>query len=251
MTIVPRWEWRTFARDRDDLAAAFDGVGPERVEESDEEYLLSLHSDASAKVRGGRLDIKRLVDVRKDGLELWTPVLKATFPVAAPDVRFALSALGTVPPGLLREAYTRRQLLTELVPAHAHLRAVEVHKRRERYTAGGCLAELTTMDTGAGSVAPAPGLPSRIEFEWDRAQGATLHRHPFSRMAWRRAGRGATLFANGESWALPARDAQRLAGARVIGERDYTSLSDAGRDRAYALLEAGHYLLQRIGDEDE
>ncbi len=102
-----------------------------------------------------------------------------------------------------------------------------------------------------GGVAPAPGLPSRIEFEWDLAQGAQLHRHPFSRMAWRRAGRGGALFANGESWPLPARDAQRLAGARSIDERVYASLSEAGRDRAYALLEAGHYLLQRTGDEDE
>ena len=101
-----------------------------------------------------------------------------------------------------------------------------------------------------GAVAPAPDLPSRIEFEWDLAQGATLHRHPFSRMAWRRAGRGATLFANGESWPLPVRDAQRLAGTRVVDARVYGSLSEAGRDRAYALLEAGHYLLQRMGDED-
>ena len=102
---------------------------------------------------------------------------------------------------------------------------------------------------GAGTVAPAPGLPSRIEFEWDLAQGATLHRHPFSRMAWRRGGRRATLFANGESWPLPARDAQRLAAARVVGQAEYAALSDAGRDLAFALLEAGHYQLQHPGDE--
>src|SRR5690606_151661 len=99
-----------------------------------------------------------------------------------------------------------------------------------------------------GTVAPPPALPSRIEVEWDLDQGAVLVRHPFSRVAWRRSGRRATLFANGEAWPLPARDAQRLAGAREIGGRDYAALGEAGRDVAFALLEAGHYLLQRPGD---
>ena len=102
-----------------------------------------------------------------------------------------------------------------------------------------------------GTVAPSPGVPSRIEFEWDLAQGAALQRHPFSRMAWRRTGRRAILFANGESWPLPVRDAQRIAGSQVIDQAGYAALSEAGRDQAYALLEAGHYLLRPAGDEDE
>ena len=101
-----------------------------------------------------------------------------------------------------------------------------------------------------GGVTPPPGLPSRIEVEWDLGQGATLVRHPFSRMAWRRAGRRGTLFANGESWSLPPRDAQRLAGAQVLGKREYDALSDDGRDVAFGLLEAGHYLLDVPGDAD-
>lgn len=101
-----------------------------------------------------------------------------------------------------------------------------------------------------GAVAPQPGLPSRIEVEWDLAHGGLFVRHPFSRVAWRRSGRRATLFASGESWPLPVRDAQRLAAARELGERDYTALSEAGRDVAFALLEAGHYLLHRPADED-
>ncbi len=34
---------------------------------------------------------------------------------------------------------------------HPDLLAVEVHKRRERYTVGGCMAELTEIRTGHGS----------------------------------------------------------------------------------------------------
>jgi exopolyphosphatase/guanosine-5'-triphosphate,3'-diphosphate pyrophosphatase len=76
--VVPRWEWRTF----DDLRNAeryFAELRPERVEESDETYLLSRLSDASVKVRGGVLDVKRLERVNADRLERWRPVLKAPF----------------------------------------------------------------------------------------------------------------------------------------------------------------------------
>lgn len=101
-----------------------------------------------------------------------------------------------------------------------------------------------------GAVAAPPGVPSRIEVEWDLAQGAVLLRHPFSRVAWRRSGRRATLFANGEAWSVPMRDAQRIAGAREIGQREYASLSEAGRSLAFELLEAGHYVLQDPEDGD-
>jgi 50S ribosomal protein L16 3-hydroxylase len=107
---------------------------------------------------------------------------------------------------------------------------------------------ISAYRSGGAVAAPPDGLPSRIEFEWDLAQGASLQRHPFSRMAWRRDGRRGTLFANGESWTVAARDAQRIAAAREIGEREYAALSDAGRDLAFTLLESGHYVLHRPGD---
>ncbi len=151
MTVVPRWEWRIFVEDPATVAGAFAGAAPERVEESDEAYILSLHSDASAKVRGGRLDVKRLVSVRPDGLEQWKPVLKAAFPVSAADVRFALSVLATAPAALVRAVYTRGQLLDELVTADPSLLAVQVHKRRERHTSDGCMAELTVLRTASGT----------------------------------------------------------------------------------------------------
>ena len=39
-----------------------------------------------------------------------------------------------------------------------------------------------------GAVEPGPVAP-RIELEWQLDHGASLHRHPLSRMAWRRSGR--------------------------------------------------------------
>ena len=84
----------------------------------------------------------------------------------------------------------------------------------------------------------------RIEVEWDLAHGATLARHPWSRMAWRRAAKGARLYAGGQVHVLPARDAARLAAADAVGGGLYEALSQAGRDAVIALLESGHYRLQ-------
>ncbi|WP_202843480.1 cupin domain-containing protein [Luteimonas saliphila] len=85
---------------------------------------------------------------------------------------------------------------------------------------------------------------SRIEIEWALDHdGAALHRHPFSRMAWRRAASGARLYVSGQDHSLPVRDAQRIAASERLDGRAYAALSAAGRDAVYALLQAGHYRL--------
>jgi 50S ribosomal protein L16 3-hydroxylase len=114
---------------------------------------------------------------------------------------------------------------------------------------GDWFARFATLYRAAGEVAPPETIPSRIEVEWDLGQGARLVRHPWSRAVWRRAGKGARLFVSGLGFALPARDAQRLAAAATVDGPLYTSLSQAGRDAVFALMEAGHY--QMLTDEDE
>jgi 50S ribosomal protein L16 3-hydroxylase len=68
-------------------------------------------------------------------------------------------------------------------------------------------------------------------------------------MAWRRARKGARLYANGEAFELPVADARRIAAATELGGVLYASLSETGRDAVFALLEAGHYRFP--GDEDD
>jgi exopolyphosphatase/guanosine-5'-triphosphate,3'-diphosphate pyrophosphatase len=150
--IVPRWEWRTFG---DAFGAAedrFAALAPERVQESDETYLLSVGGGDTVKVRDELMDIKHLEHVNDDGLEQWLPVMKASFPLAADDVRAVLAALRvTDPPQLERDAYTLEQLNEEVIGASPELLAVDVHKRRVRYTIGGCMTELTEVRTDRGS----------------------------------------------------------------------------------------------------
>ena len=114
---------------------------------------------------------------------------------------------------------------------------------------GDWFARFSTLYRAAGEVVAPDTMPSRIETEWDLQQGARLFRHPWSRAAWRRAGKGARLFVSGLGFALPVRDAQRLAAAAELDGDLYTSLSQAGRDAVFALMEAGHYRLHT--DEEE
>ena len=114
---------------------------------------------------------------------------------------------------------------------------------------GDWFGRFITLYRSAGQAAPGGETRSRIEVEWDLQQGATLQRHPFTRMAWRKAAKGATLFAAGQDYALPVRDAQRIAAADRFDGRSYAALSERGRDVVYELLQGGHYRLA-LPDED-
>ena len=114
---------------------------------------------------------------------------------------------------------------------------------------GDWFGRFITLYRSAGEVAAEEASQPRIEVEWDLSQGARLLRHPWSRMAWRKAGDGGRLFVSGRDLALPAHDAQRLAAAPAIDGALYASLSQAGRDAVIELLGAGHYLMQV--DEEE
>jgi exopolyphosphatase/guanosine-5'-triphosphate,3'-diphosphate pyrophosphatase len=141
MTIVPRWEWRAFGADHGRFASR----EPDRVEESDESYLIAAESDASVKLRAERIDVKHLLAVNDDGLEQWLPVLEAAFPLSPDEARFVLESLG------IAAAPAAARSLDDLLAASPDLRAVDVHKLRRRYTIDGCMAELTELRTPAGS----------------------------------------------------------------------------------------------------
>lgn len=108
---------------------------------------------------------------------------------------------------------------------------------------GDWFGRFVTVYRSAHHAAPDEVPRSRIEIEWDLQQGAALHRHPWTRMAWRRSGKGARLYAAGADYVLPVRDAQRIAAADTLDGAAYATLSEAGRDAVQALLGDGHYRL--------
>jgi len=117
---------------------------------------------------------------------------------------------------------------------------------------GDWFGRFITVYRAAGEVsAGGAPAPARIELEFALQQGATLWRHPWSRMAWRRAhakGRAARLYVSGQEYALAAKDAQALAAAAELDLAAYSALSDAGRACVLELVAGGHY---RLGHDDE
>ncbi len=149
--IVPRWEWRTFGERFGVAEERLAALTPERVQDSDELYVLALDSDASLKVRGGLLDVKRLERVDHDGLEQWMPVAKGEFPLGADKVTRLEEALHVPVQVLARAEYTLGQFVDEVVGSSPELVTVAVRKHRVHYTVGGAMVELSELRTDHGA----------------------------------------------------------------------------------------------------
>ena len=142
--IVPRWEWRWFGHRFGPAESRLAALAPSAVQQSSETYLLSGDGD-NVKVRDALMDIKVLREVNQDGLEQWTPVMKAGFPLPADEVTKVFAALRLDPPSLRRASYDLAQFIDELAVPSGRIRAISVQKRRVRYTVGGCMAELSEV----------------------------------------------------------------------------------------------------------
>lgn len=142
--IRPRWEWRSFGRRFGPAEAQIARLQAGPAAESDELYLLA-GSGANVKIRDVRMDIKVLREVNGDGLEQWTPVMKAGFPLPAADVTKVLRSLGLPVPAALRPTTSQDEFLAAFAAPGGPVRIVNVHKKRVRTTIGGCMAELSEV----------------------------------------------------------------------------------------------------------
>jgi exopolyphosphatase/guanosine-5'-triphosphate,3'-diphosphate pyrophosphatase len=142
--IVPRWEWRWFGRRFGVAESRLAALTASAAQESSETYLLSGAGD-NVKVRDALMDIKVLREVDRNGLEQWTPVMKAGFPLPAAEIAKVFAALRLDPPQLRRESYDLDQFIDELAVPSGSIRAINVQKRRTRYSVGGCMAELSEV----------------------------------------------------------------------------------------------------------
>ena len=135
---------RTFGHEFGDAERRFAALAPEKTQNSDEVYLLTLGSDANVKIRDNVLDIKQLERVNEDGLEQWRPLLKEPFPIAIAIVARSARA-GTAAIAIDGDALSLNAFLAGVESAAAGVRAVFVSKRRTRYHVHGCVAELTDL----------------------------------------------------------------------------------------------------------
>ena len=116
--IIPRWEWRSFGPRFGEAEKRLAALTPSGVQESDEVYLLS-GAGGNVKIRAALMDIKVLRQVNADGLEQWTPVMKAGFPIGATDAARVFEALQLPVPSLSREGLHARRVHRRRSPRRA------------------------------------------------------------------------------------------------------------------------------------
>ncbi|MBN6148756.1 cupin domain-containing protein [Xanthomonas sp. AmX2] len=116
---------------------------------------------------------------------------------------------------------------------------------------GDWFGRFMTTYRAAGEVRPAADAPDAEALAAALEQGLELQRHPWARLAWRRAKRGATLFCSGLEFALPVKDAQRLAAAELLDGAGYAALSPRGREVLSELVQAGYYQPLDDGQHDD
>lgn len=151
MPTALRWEWRSFGRDFGAAEGRLAQLTPSAPKDSDEIYFLSSHGE-NVKVRDGLMDLKELREVNNYGLEQWAPILKATFPLSVADATKVLDALRIPVPESLQGTYSVQALVDAAAQSGGRVRAVNVHKRRVRYTVEGCLAELSDLSANGNPI---------------------------------------------------------------------------------------------------
>ncbi len=148
-----RVEFRVWGEHLGDLRARLDKLAPpSEPRESTETYILSRFTDnANVKIRDALLDIKLLVE-EHGHLERWRPALKAGFPLEARTiVEVIMPALEIAPPALSKTAYTRDELIREVVMANRDFAAVNVSKQRYGYKLPGCTGEFAILKIEGGA----------------------------------------------------------------------------------------------------
>jgi exopolyphosphatase/guanosine-5'-triphosphate,3'-diphosphate pyrophosphatase len=146
--IIPRWEFRTFGTRFGAAEEAFAAMTPGAVQETDELYLITAGDGPTAdvvKVRFDLMDVKALREVSPVGLERWEPVAKVAFPLAPADMAIVTRALHLPSTPSASAAASLEGFLAEVVRPDGAVRAVKVHKRRVRYSVGGCTSEVSDV----------------------------------------------------------------------------------------------------------
>jgi exopolyphosphatase/guanosine-5'-triphosphate,3'-diphosphate pyrophosphatase len=167
---------------------------PERVQESDDIYLVSSALNRSVKVRAGQLDIKTLETVNEAGLEQWRPVIKASLPLFPEDTRRVCAVLGIGAPDSAPDSYSLEDLLQELGREGLRVAPVAVHKKRHRFTLRGCMVEVTEVRTEAQesrTLAVESEDPNSVLSLLRELELSQLRNTSYPRWLWTIAGSGA------------------------------------------------------------
>lgn len=146
----PRFEFRTFGRNFEDVAYLMSRLSvpvPEKVWErtSQETYIISRTNDVNnTKIRDGKMDIKTFVQ-EIDGLEQWNPLMKGVFPMKAEMLKEEVfPAFMVEMPILDKDEYTIDEFM-EIVVSHPDLQAISIEKERFGYMVNDTICEYANV----------------------------------------------------------------------------------------------------------
>lgn len=161
--VVPRWEWRIFGHEL--RARVRRLIHAPAGELSAEMYVLSARSVHNARIRRGRLEVKRLERTDHGGLELWRPVLVEPFPVGAGVLQRFCAVMGLPAVAEPGDPLTAAAFLEGFVTAAPGLTRVSVTKRTTPVVERDCpgeFAELTVDGAPWEGVAFESVSPERV-----------------------------------------------------------------------------------------
>jgi 50S ribosomal protein L16 3-hydroxylase len=102
-----------------------------------------------------------------------------------------------------------------------------------------------TRYRSAGEVAGPPRPPTPQQLATRIAAGARVHRHPFARVAWARAGQEAELYVDGEAHPCTLATARVLGAGRTLDAAAFAALDAPGRALLHHLCTRGCFALSR------
>lgn len=143
--IIPRWEWRTFGDKFEEQENLIQQNKQLSERESEEIYILSQKSDDNTKIRDQLMDIKSPLRINPVGLEQWTVIMKAGFPIHINDLAVVYKAFGLNMPYLEKDEYSYEEYIENLIKKNRELTLVNVKKHRFGYEIDGAIVEIADV----------------------------------------------------------------------------------------------------------
>jgi hypothetical protein len=144
-----RFEFRRFGGGLAPFKDVFAALGPGAAQPASREtYIVTrLNVEANVKIRARSLEVKGL-EGQLHGLQLWRPILQASFPVPARDVENVMAPALGIDVELGATAPLTEPALLELVAAEPALATIVIDKARTLFDLGDCMAEFCELRIG-------------------------------------------------------------------------------------------------------
>jgi 50S ribosomal protein L16 3-hydroxylase len=121
----------------------------------------------------------------------------------------------------------------------------EQYRPRDKEQAAAFFARFITRYRNAQEVAAPPKPPTTVQILSKLEKGSRLQSHPFARWTWRKDGKHAVVFVNGEAFETSAALASHIAQGKAIDAHAFARYSIHEHALLFSLVERGYLVLAR------